>query len=44
MKVTEEDIRELKDISNRVRRDVIDEVYSAQSGHPGGALCAEGHL
>ena len=38
MKVTEEDIRELKDISNRVRRDVIDEVYSAQSGHPGGAL------
>ncbi len=42
MKVTEEDILNLKRISNNVRKSIIDEVYSAQSGHPGGALsCAD---
>ena len=42
MKVTEEDILNLKRISNNVRKGIIEEVYSAQSGHPGGALsCAD---
>lgn len=36
MKIT--DIQELKRISNEVRKDIIEEVYSAKSGHPGGAL------
>lgn len=35
-------IRELKEIVVNVRRGIIDAVYSAQSGHPGGALsCAD---
>ena len=38
MKITEEDIDSLKNISKEIRRDIIDEVYSAQSGHPGGSL------
>lgn len=42
MKVTEEDILNLKIISNNVRKSIVEEVYSAQSGHPGGALsCAD---
>lgn len=42
MKVTEEDILNLKRISNNVRKSIVEEVYSAQSGHPGGALsCAD---
>lgn len=36
MKIT--DINELKQIANNVRIDIVDEVYNAQSGHPGGAL------
>ena len=36
MKIT--DINELKTIANEVRKDIIEEVYQAQSGHPGGAL------
>lgn len=36
MKIT--DIKELKKIANNIRIDIIEEVYSAQSGHPGGAL------
>ena len=36
MKVT--DIDELKKIANNVRKNIIKEVYSAKSGHPGGAL------
>ena len=32
------DINELKKIANKVRQNIIEEVYSAQSGHPGGAL------
>lgn len=36
MKIT--DIKELEKIANNIRMDIIDEVYSAQSGHPGGAL------
>lgn len=35
-------IRELKEIAVNVRRGIIEAVYSAQSGHPGGALsCAD---
>jgi len=42
LKVTEEDILKLKRISNNVRKSIVEEVYSAQSGHPGGALsCAD---
>ncbi len=36
------DLRELKEIANQVRRDVLRMVYGAQSGHPGGPLgCAD---
>jgi len=40
LKITESDIDRLKNISKEIRRGIIDEVYSAQSGHPGGALSA----
>ncbi len=36
MKVT--DISELKTIANNIRKDIVEEVYCANSGHPGGAL------
>lgn len=36
MKITDE--KELRKIANDVRIDIINEVYSAKSGHPGGAL------
>lgn len=36
MKVT--DIDELEKIANEIRKDIIEEVYEAKSGHPGGAL------
>lgn len=36
MKIT--DINELKEISKSIRRNIIEEVYTASSGHPGGAL------
>ena len=36
MKVTE--ITELQKIAKEIRRDIIDQVYRARSGHPGGAL------
>lgn len=32
------DINELKNISKNIRRNILEEVYHAQSGHPGGAL------
>ncbi len=38
MKITEQDILHLKEIAKQIRRDIIEEVYNAQSGHPGGAL------
>lgn len=38
MKITDEDIKELKRHANEVRKSIIEEVYSAGSGHPGGAL------
>ena len=42
MKITENDIKDLKQISNNIRKSIIEEVYSAQSGHPGGSLsCAD---
>lgn len=31
-------IEELKNIAKTIRKDIIEEVYSANSGHPGGAL------
>ena len=40
MKIT--DVMELKDIAKEVRKGIIESVYSAQSGHPGGSLsCAD---
>ena len=33
-----DDVEKLKDISRLIRADVVKEVYSAKSGHPGGAL------
>lgn len=40
MKVT--NIESLENIANEVRKGIIEEVYSAQSGHPGGSLsCAD---
>jgi len=38
LKITENDINNLKKISNEIRKNIIEEVYKAQSGHPGGAL------
>ena len=32
------DILELQNISKNIRRDIIDMVYNAKSGHPGGSL------
>lgn len=32
------DIKELEKIANNVRIDIINEIYNAKSGHPGGAL------
>ena len=32
------DVNELKSIASRVRKNIIDEVYFASSGHPGGSL------
>ena len=40
MKITS--VEALKIISNEVRKNIIEEVYEAQSGHPGGSLsCAD---
>ena len=36
MKIT--DINKLKDIANKVRIDIVNMVYEAGSGHPGGSL------
>ena len=36
------DVNELKQIAKEVRKDVINQVYTAKSGHPGGSLsCAD---
>ena len=32
------DVEELKRIAKEVRKDIIEEIYNAKSGHPGGAL------
>ena len=40
MKITDE--KELKKIANEIRIDIINMVYEAHSGHPGGSLsCAD---
>ena len=31
-------VKELKDIASQVRRDIVRQVHSCQSGHPGGSL------
>ena len=33
-----EDVKELEDIAKQIRRNIIEEIYSANSGHPGGSL------
>lgn len=40
MKITDETIEDLKVKANNIRKSVIEEVYSAASGHPGGSLSA----
>ena len=40
MKVTDEVIQNLKTTANNIRKSVIEEVYAAASGHPGGSLSA----
>ena len=36
------DIKELEKISNEVRKNILYQVYTAKSGHPGGSLsCAD---
>ena len=40
MKVTDEMIQELKVKANNIRKSILEEVYSAASGHPGGSLSA----
>ena len=32
------EIQQLKEMAKKIRRDIIEEVYMAQSGHPGGSL------
>ncbi len=38
MKITDDDIKILEKIAKDVRKSIIEEVYLAKSGHPGGAL------
>ena len=38
MKITDETIKDLEKKANSIRKSIVEEVYSAQSGHPGGAL------
>lgn len=40
MRVTDEMVHDLKVTANNIRKSVIEEVYSAASGHPGGSLSA----
>ena len=40
MKINKETIKKLEKTANELRIDVIDMIYKAQSGHPGGALSA----
>ena len=40
MRVTDEMVHDLKVTANNIRKSVIEEVYSASSGHPGGSLSA----
>ena len=32
------DIKELEKKANHIRRNIIEQIYAAKSGHPGGAL------
>ena len=40
MRVTDEFVKDLKVTANNIRKSIIEEVYSAASGHPGGSLSA----
>lgn len=40
MKVTDEFVKDLKVTANNIRKSIIEEVYNAASGHPGGSLSA----
>ena len=40
MKITDEMVNDLKVTANNIRKSVIEEVYNAASGHPGGSLSA----
>lgn len=40
MKITDDEIKYLEKTANEIRKDVIEMVYTAKSGHPGGALSA----
>lgn len=40
MRVTDEMVHDLNVTANNIRKSVIEEVYSASSGHPGGSLSA----
>ena len=42
MKITENDIIELKETAREIRKSIVEQVYSGKSGHPGGSLsCAD---
>lgn len=38
MKIGNDTIQELEEMAKKIRRDIIEEVYVAKSGHPGGSL------
>ena len=40
MRVTDEFVKDLKVTANNIRKSIIEEIYSAASGHPGGSLSA----
>ena len=40
MRVTDEFVKDLKVTANNIRKSIIEEVYSAASGHPGGSISA----
>lgn len=42
LKKITQDIEQLKEVASQVRRDIVRQVHSSQSGHPGGSLgCAD---
>lgn len=37
-KITQEEIKAIEEKAKKIRKGIIEEVYSHQSGHPGGSL------